>query len=168
MTPMTDLTLREATEADVPAVLAVIQAAFGEYYEILDPPSGAHKETVEEVRKKMALARTALALSGGVIIGCVFFEEGDGFVNFFRLAVRPEQRRRGVGRALIDYVESQARARGFGRVRLGVRLALPHLHAWYRRLGYRVLHYLRHAGCTQPTYMIMEKVLPSPPAVEGT
>jgi predicted N-acetyltransferase YhbS len=164
---MIDLILREATEADAAAVLEVIQAAFGEYYEILDPPSGTHRETVDEIRKKMSLARTVLAVSGTAVIGCVFSEERDGYVNFFRLAVRPEHRRQGVGRALIDYVEAQAQARGFGRVRLGVRLALPRLHAYYQRLGYRVLHYLRHAGYSEPTYMIMEKHLPTASAVEG-
>jgi predicted N-acetyltransferase YhbS len=164
---MTDVVLREATAADAPQVLAVIQAAFGEYYERLDPPSGAHKETIEDIRKKMAWAQTVVAVLGETVIGCVFYEEGDGYLNFFRLAVAPTYQRRGVARRLIDYVEAQARVQGKPRVRLGVRIALPRLHAYYQRLGYQVLHYRSHPGYTEPTYMIMEKTLPTVPSAKG-
>jgi predicted N-acetyltransferase YhbS len=164
---MSNLLLREATEADAPTVLAVIQAAFGEYYESLDPPSGTHKETVEDIREKMGWAKAVLASRDETVIGCVFYEEGDGYLNFFRLAVLPAYRHHGVGRMLIEYVEDRARALGFPRVRLGVRVALPRLHVYYERMGYRVIHYLSHAGYTVPTYMIMEKTLASVPSREG-
>jgi hypothetical protein len=35
--------------------------------------------------------------------------------------------------------------------------ALPHLQAYYARLGYRVVRYVAHAGYTAPTSVLMEK-----------
>ena len=66
-------------------------------------------------------------------------------------------RRYGVGQALTEYVEQRARALGIPRVQLGVRTALPHLQAYYARLGYRVVRYEAHQGYTAPTYVVMEK-----------
>jgi hypothetical protein len=44
-------------------------------------------------------------------------------------------------------------------VRLGVRVALPHLRAYYERLGYRVIDERSHTGYTVTTYVVMEKTL---------
>jgi len=41
--------LREATEADAGTLLALVRAAFEEFRGRLDPPSGAHAETLESV-----------------------------------------------------------------------------------------------------------------------
>ncbi len=162
---MEDLVLREATEDDAATIVAVVHAAFEEYRGRLDPPSGAHGETVEQVRRKMVTARVVLASlrvkPGGsdVVAGCVFYEPREDHLYLFRLAVLPAYRRRGVGRILIANVEQQARALQLGRVRLGVRLALAPLRAYYERIGYRVVEYGTHAGYPVPTYVMLEKNL---------
>lgn len=46
---------------------------------------------------------------------------------------------------------------GAQRVQIGVRIALPHLQAYYERLGYRVVRYETHEGYTEPTPVVMEK-----------
>ena len=46
---------------------------------------------------------------------------------------------------------------GAQRVQIGVRIALPHLQAYYERLGYRVVRYETHEGYTEPTSVVMEK-----------
>jgi len=48
-------------------------------------------------------------------------------------------------------------ALGTPRIQLGARLALPHLQAYYERLGYHVVGYETHAGYTAPTAVVMEK-----------
>ena len=78
---------------------------------------------------------------------------------FGRLAVLPAYRNRGISALLIAYVEQRARELGLPRVRLGVRVALPHLRARYERLGYRVIEQRSHAGYAEPTYLVMEKLL---------
>ncbi len=70
-------TLRAATDADVPAITALLKAAFAEQATLL-PPSGALSETDEKVREVMRVADVLLAVSDGTIVGCVFHEtEGD-------------------------------------------------------------------------------------------
>jgi len=52
------------------------------------------------------------------------------------VVVRPEYRRRGIGAALTARAESEARARGFDRLRLGVSVDNAAAQALYRQCGY--------------------------------
>jgi ribosomal protein S18 acetylase RimI-like enzyme len=151
--------LREATKADIPTIVAVTRAAFDEYLGRLDPPSGVHKETIESVGEKLAAGHSVLALVDGAVVGSVYYSPAPEYVYLGRLAVLPAYRGRGVGTALVEYVEARARELGRARVRLGVRVALPQLRARYERLGYRVYEERFHAGYTTPTYLMMEKLL---------
>jgi predicted N-acetyltransferase YhbS len=153
------LLLREATDDDVPTIVALIHAAFKEYDGAIDPPSGAHKESAEKIRQKLATDRAVLAHEDGRAVACVLYRDEGDHMYFGRLAVLPEYRNRGIAGALIDYVEARARERGLPRVRLGVRLALPRLRARYERQGYRLIEERRHEGYAETTYLIMEKVL---------
>jgi predicted N-acetyltransferase YhbS len=158
--------LREAADADIPTIVALIHAAFKEYDGAIDPPSGAHKESEEKLREAMKTERAVLALlnpdgekGGGQALACVLYRAESKYMYFGRLAVLPEYRNRGISAMLITYVEQRARELGLPRVRLGVRVALPHLRARYERLGYRVIDERRHDGYTATTYVVMEKTL---------
>ncbi len=154
-----ELELREATADDLPTIVGITRAAFEEYRGVLDPPSGAHRETVENVRDKLAAGTSVLALLEGQAVGAVYYSAAPEYVYLGRLAVLPDYRGRGVGAALVAYVEQAARDLGRARVRLGVRVALPRLRARYQRLGYRVYEERYHEGYAAPTYLMMEKVL---------
>lgn len=158
---MADLVLREATDADVPTVVRLIHAAFEEYRGTLDPPSGAHQETEDSVRRKMSSAAVVMAFAAGVPSGCLFYERAADHLSFSRLAVPPSHRGRGIGRALIAYVEQQEQALNRRCVRLGVRIALTRLRAYYERLGYRVVEHGAHDGYGEPTYVILAKSIPA-------
>src|SRR5689334_12318910 len=106
---MSDLTLREAGDSDLPAVLGVLHAAFDEYREWLDPPSGVHRETLESLREYREHGCVMLALISGAVVGCVLFHATADHVYFGRLAVLPAFRNRGIASALVDGVEDRAR-----------------------------------------------------------
>ena len=154
---MIQVSLREATAEDVPALVAVIHAGFEEYRGRLDPSSGAHGESEETIRQKLTVARAVLASVNQQVVGCVFYEPKGDHVYLGRLAVLPAYRRQGIARELIAWVERQALSLGYTRVRLGVRVALPGNRAYFERLGYRVLNYGTHAGYAEPTYVNLEK-----------
>jgi predicted N-acetyltransferase YhbS len=154
-----NIILREGEDDDIPTVLAVTRAAFDEYLGQLDPPSGVHNETVETMREKLASGRSVLALIDDQVVGSVFYRPEPEYVYLGRLAVLPAYRNRGVGGALIDYVEQRARELGRPRVRLGVRVGLPHIRARYERLGYYLAEERYHEGYTKPTYVMMERHL---------
>ena len=151
------MVLREATHDDIPTLVALIRTAFEEYRGRLQPPSGAHRETAESIGNYLQQGFAVLALLDDEIVGCVCYHQESEHVYFGRLSVLPSCRQHGVGRALVTYVEQQAQALGVPRIQLGVRLALPHLQAYYERLGYHVVDYEVHEGYTAPTAVVMEK-----------
>ncbi len=98
-----------------------------------------------------------IAFLGPEAVGCVFYWLEDAQIYLGRLAVLPQHRKRGVARALIGYVEQQARLRGIPRVQLGTRIILTRLRAYYAQLGYREVRFAAHEGYYEPTYVVMEK-----------
>ena len=153
------MVLREATTADVLTLVALVQSAFAEYRGRLDPPSGAHRETPETLQHALHTGFAALAVVNTEVAGCVFYRQDGAHMYLGRLSVLPAFRQHGIGRTLTEYVEQRARSLGLWRVQLGVRLALPHLRAYYERLGYAVVRYEAHQGYAHPTSAVMEKVL---------
>lgn len=149
--------LREATQADIPTLVAIVHAAFGEYRDRLEPPSGAHRETPVSIQQALHTGWAVLACINDTAAGCVFFHQENNHLYLGRLSVLPAFRRHGLGRVLTEYVEQRARALGIPCVQLGVRTALPHLQAYYERLGYRMVRYEAHPGYTVPTSVVMEK-----------
>ena len=152
-------TLREATTADLPTLLALVHGAFEEYRGRLDPPSGAHAETLESLGRALETGGALLATVGGQPAGCVFYHRERDHVYLARLSVLAAHQSRGLGGALTDGVERLALAMGIPRVELGVRIALPALRAYYERRGYRVIRQEAHAGYRAPTSVVMQKEL---------
>ena len=110
--------------------------------------------------------RADLTYNGGALarlddrfVGCMRLATGPDGLHVRRLAVEPAFQGRGVGRALMAWAEAEARRRGYGEVRLGVRLALPRLLEFYRRLGYEIEAEHAHPGYRQPTWVSLRKSL---------
>jgi len=151
------MVLRKATYDDIPTLVTIIHTAFEQYRGRLEPPSGAHRETVQSIATYLQQGHAVLALLNDQAVGCVCYHQEGEHVYFGRLSVLPAFRQHGVGLALIAYVEQRAQDLGAQRVQIGVRIALPHLQAYYERLGYHVVRYETHEGYTEPTSVVMEK-----------
>ena len=76
----------------------------------------------------------------GVVVGmvtlCVFTTLTGRKAYLDHLVVAPEARRRGVGRALMEYAIERARDAGASRVDLTARATKQAAHALYRSLGF--------------------------------
>jgi ribosomal protein S18 acetylase RimI-like enzyme len=153
------ITLTSADEADVSLLLSLVHAAFEEYRPLLNPPSGAHRETLETIGKKLAEGGAFIAWNGETALGCVLIEYKEDALYLGRLAVLPQYRRLGVARLLIDAVENQARESSLYIVTLSVRVQLPRNRAFFERLGYQFVAYHNHDGHTEPTFLTLEKHL---------
>jgi len=149
--------LREATDDDASVILRVLHTAFEEYRGHLDPPSGVHSETVETIRGKLRVGGAVLAVVDGTVAGCVFYQPEGSHLYLSRLAVLPQYRDQGLGRALTQYVERRAQEVNLQRVQLGLRLVLADLRAYYERLGYHFVRQGAHEGYAAPTYVVLEK-----------
>lgn len=94
----------------------------------------------EDIRRKLAVQPELLLVAveddrlvGSVMIG---YEGHRGWINY--LAVAPELRRRGLGRALMAEAERRLLALGCPKVNLQVRAGNESVVAFYERLGYSV------------------------------
>ena len=157
-------TLRAATEADLPPMVAVIRAAFAEYEDRLDPPSSAQRRTVESTRQELADGSALVATVEQELAGCVLYFPKTDHMYLARLAVLPAYRGHGIGRGLLAAVEELAHDAGLPSVQLSVRLQLAELRAAYERLGYRFLRFGTHAGYAAPTYVTLYKPTIQPAA----
>ncbi len=116
--------LREATERDIPSVLALIND-YAQRNLVL-------ARTEESLRG--CLADFAVAEVDGEVVGCCALSElGTGLGEIRSLAVRAGMNGRGIGRGIIEHHMARAWSRGFVEV-----LALTRRVSLFERLGFHV------------------------------
>ncbi len=134
-----NLSIRLATIEEAPLVHKVMQAAFAEYIGVLNPPSGANRETVVDVEEGMRLGGAALAWDGQTAVGSARFRYEVDYVYVGRVAVIPECRGKGVGLALMRFIEGVIVGQALLSIRVVVRMQLPQNITFYEKLGYKVI-----------------------------
>ncbi|MGO9457449.1 MAG: GNAT family N-acetyltransferase [Acidimicrobiales bacterium] len=139
------LDFRPATQADVDAVVALVESAYrGEasregWTTEADLLDGQRTDTAAVAE---AVARpdgtVLLATSGTTIVGCCQLVGGPGAAaRFAMFAVAPRLQGRAIGDALLAEAERRARAAwGVGVLRMEVLAPRSDLLAWYGRRGY--------------------------------
>jgi ribosomal protein S18 acetylase RimI-like enzyme len=124
--------VRPYEDADEAAVIAL-------WREVL-PDEAPHNDPATAIRQKLAVERDLflVATVEGVLVGTVLggYDGHRGWV--YSLAVRPGQRRRGVGTALVRRLEGALAGRGCLKVNLQVRASNAGVVAFYEKLGYAV------------------------------
>ncbi|MET3578355.1 putative N-acetyltransferase YhbS [Mesorhizobium robiniae] len=140
-------------------VLALIMRAFASMDGVIDPPSSAHRLTVENLRDKARQETAFAALNGDGVVGCVFVLERAHDFYVGKLAVEPGFQEQGIGRQLMQAVEDLARHRGKPAIELQTRVELTANHAAFARLGFRETERTAHKGYYRPTSITMRKVL---------
>jgi N-acetylglutamate synthase-like GNAT family acetyltransferase len=70
-------------------------------------------------------------------VGCVALEKASPDLYYLeRLAVLPQYRRNGFGKALVDYVLLEAKAVGAKKLDIGIIAEQSELKLWYQQLGF--------------------------------
>jgi GNAT superfamily N-acetyltransferase len=72
----------------------------------------------------------------GALLGAVVIEDAPDHLWLDNVAVEPTLHHRGIGRALLDFVEAEARRRGHAELRLLTHERMERNIALYARLGY--------------------------------
>ena len=125
--------LRPATETDVAAITDLVDAAYGPYVERIGMRPGPMDEDYREVVRYL---RVTVAESEGALVGVlVLGTTPDGFL-VHNVAVHPAHRGKGLGRALLELAESEARKAGFDSIYLFTHEGLVESRALYERIGY--------------------------------
>jgi ribosomal protein S18 acetylase RimI-like enzyme len=128
-----EYSFRSATGADVSKVAALANAAYGHYVERIGMLPRPMTDDYAEV---IANRRVNVAESYGNIVGVIVLTvDGEGFL-IDTVAVEPSHRGEGLGRALLELAEAEARRRGFDSIHLYTYEKMTENLAIYSRLGY--------------------------------
>jgi len=143
----TSLRIRDARADELDTVASVMVAAYDEYI----PPDAtgdvlAYREEIRDVRSRQAHATLIVAAERDRILGAVtYFADGGGDTHagwphgwavIRLLAVHPEARGRGIGRALTEECLQRARVAGARAVGLHTTVFMTVARAMYERMGF--------------------------------
>ncbi|MFB6959289.1 GNAT family N-acetyltransferase [Streptomyces sp. NPDC056309] len=130
--------IRAASAADVPAVKAVTDAAYRPYIErigVVPAPMEAD-HAADVAAGKVFVVREP---EGGRVTGLVVIEARADHLFLDSIAVHPDAHGTGVGRRLLEFVDTRARALGLPEVRLYTNALMWENQRIYPRFGYEVV-----------------------------
>lgn len=104
--------------------------------ELLRPWNDPHKDIQRKLRVQPEMFLVGVLNDAIVATAMAGYEGHRGWVNY--LAVAPEQRRNGLGRAMMNAAEKLLESAGCPKVNVQVRGANASAIDFYRRLGYQV------------------------------
>jgi predicted N-acetyltransferase YhbS len=159
------MTPRRVTESDeLPAVLALIRAAFAGMEGRVDPPSSMHRLTVASLAREAETGEVWVIRDGAATVACAILSPRPGQLYLGKLAVDARWRGRGLARRLVDVALRRAAALCLPQVVLQTRVELAENHAAFAALGFRVIGQTAHPGYLRPTSLTFARKVPPPDA----
>ncbi|MDD9270425.1 GNAT family N-acetyltransferase [Paenibacillus sp. GCM10023248] len=151
--------IREARLDEAEVVHHTIRAAFAEYEGKLNPPSGALRETPQDLIANMEQGGgSVLAWEEDTALGSATYRFSDPYMYIGRVAVCPGARGKGVCKLMLRYLEEKARLQEVFEARVGVRLSIPANIAMYQRLGYETIEHQFYPDRTDSWYVMSKKL----------
>src|SRR3712207_5960378 len=128
-----EYSFRSAVAADAPEVAALVNAAYRHYVERIGM---LPRPMTDDYAKVIANQHVTVAESHGAIVGVVVLAvDGEGFL-IDNVAVDPAHRGKGLGKALLEFAEAEARRAGFDSIHLYTHEKMTENLALYSRIGY--------------------------------
>jgi ribosomal protein S18 acetylase RimI-like enzyme len=128
-----EYSFRSAIEADVAKVTALVNAAYGGYVERIGMAPRPMTDDYAEVIKNY---RVTVAERNETIVGVVVLTVTDEGFLIDNVAVDPSHRGKGLGKALLEFAEAEARRAGFDSIYLYTHENMTENLALYSRIGY--------------------------------
>ena len=117
--------------------------------------AGAIARMMSRPDTEVAVARAP----GGLLAGFGIMELGPDDAELILFAIDPRLRRRGVGRRLLDFLESEAENAGIDSIWLHVRTRNTGAVAFYEQAGYRLRENVRgHYGGREDAYRMQHRL----------
>jgi GNAT superfamily N-acetyltransferase len=142
-----------------PELLALIMASFAYMDGVIDPPSSAHRLTLENLAEKARAEIAFVALNGEELLGCLFCRPEPACLYIGKLCVSPKAQGKGIGRMLVQRSEALARELALPALRLETRIELLANHARFAAWGFVRTAENAHAGYDRTTSIEMTKFL---------
>jgi predicted N-acetyltransferase YhbS len=154
-----DYTIRPASQADVPAIVTVVNKAFDVERFFKD----GDRTNFEDIKSHMMEGTFLVAREGTELVACVYvrIREGRGYIGL--LSVDPARQGSGLGSVLMQRAEEYCAAAGCKGVDLRLVNLRTELLAYYGKRGYvqcRTESAQIVKGATQPIhFVVMSKEL---------
>jgi GNAT superfamily N-acetyltransferase len=129
--------IRLAYPQDLPAVEAIVRAAYSRYIPLVGQKPGP---MLDDYSALIAEWRVHVLVAENEVAGILVLLPDDGAMLLDNVAVHPDRHGRGYGRALIAFAERVARERGFKAIRLYTNEAMIENVDLYARLGFVETH----------------------------
>jgi ribosomal protein S18 acetylase RimI-like enzyme len=126
--------IRPATAADLPVVVALVQAAYAHYIPILE--GRRPRPMDDDYAVRLGNGQLFVLEEEGRLYGIIVMEVRADAVHIFNLAVHPDAQGRGLLRQLIGFAEAAARERQLPRLTLYTNVAMTKNRAIYAHLGF--------------------------------
>lgn len=140
-------------------LLALIMSSFAYMDGVIDPPSSAHRLTLENLAEKARTEIAFVALNGDELLGCLFCRPEPACLYIGKLCVSPKAQGKGIGRMLVQRSEALARELALPALRLETRIELIANHARFAAWGFVKTAENAHAGYERTTSIEMTKFL---------
>ncbi|NSX83978.1 GNAT family N-acetyltransferase [Agrobacterium tumefaciens] len=141
-------------------LLTLIMSSFAYMDGVIDPPSSAHRLTLENLAEKARVEIAFVALDGDEIVGCLFCRpEPPACLYVGKLCVSPKAQGNGIGRMLLEQAEALARELALPALRLETRIELIANHTKFAAWGFVKTAENAHAGYDRTTSIEMTKFL---------
>ena len=141
--PGPEAPIRPATAADEPFVAGCVEAAYAKYVPRIGKPPAP---MLADYAALIGAGSVHVLEHRGAPAGMIVLHPRDGHLFVETVAVAPAHHGLGLGRALMEFAEAQARRRGVAEVRLYTHARMTENLGFYRRLGYRVTGRGEEAG----------------------
>jgi ribosomal protein S18 acetylase RimI-like enzyme len=126
------MVIRPAHESEADAISALVERAYEPWVKRV----GRRPAPMDEDYGELVRSGTVRVAEDRGIAGIVVFQEGPRHLTVENVAVAPERQGEGVGRALLDHAEVQARIDGLSELRLHTNVAMRENINIYRHLGW--------------------------------
>jgi ribosomal protein S18 acetylase RimI-like enzyme len=128
-----EYSLRSATNGDAARVTTLVNNAYKHYVERIGMVPRPMKDDYTDVIKNY---RVTLAESGQTIVGVIVLTVTDEGFLIDNVAVDPSYRGKGIGKALLEFAEAEARRAGFDSIYLYTHEKMTENLALYAKIGY--------------------------------
>src|SRR5438132_1856650 len=131
----TDREIRLARPEDSTAVRSCVRAAYAQYVSWIGrEPAPMSADYIELISRGLVYVLKAPSYED--VLGVLVLHAGANVLWIENVAVHPQHQRRGYGRRLMQFAEHEARAAGFGELRLYTNELMVENISIYTHLGY--------------------------------
>ena len=141
--------IRSARPADRAAVEGIVHQAYAAYVDRIGKPPGP---MLDDYRARIRAHEAWVLETDGAVVGVIVLLPEDDHLLLDNIAVDPAQQGRGIGRALMEFAEREARRRGYDEIRLYTHEKMTENVAMYPRLGYQETGRGEQAGFSRVFY----------------